>query len=434
MTHTVESDLATHLSSETDRMPRGALTMVWWSLCSAMFYLFLGATLALNFGTRNAIIGTLLGVVGMSVLGFIFSRYAIRSGKSCYLLSQELFGTIGSALASLIFFVTAMYYAVFESSVVAIAASKVIGVSYGVACVVIVLYSVPLVAGSVQHWLDKINGLLLPIYVCGLVLAIYMATQKYGYSGAWLSLGPPEGASPTGWWNCFLAYFGQHLLMMCTLDIGRFGRVKDTHYHGVVGFGLAFYVMAFLVNALVGIYLVGSAGLTDVSETVVMDVCLTVMGGTLGLLFVWVTQTRINTANYFLSATNMQAFLVQTSRIKLPKLLCAAIVGAVVLIVMMSTNVFVYLLVALSYQGIILTAWTGVALAYILMDRTGLDGRIVQPEVPTFSKRGLAAWTIGTFAGLLLMATQGLAATLSIPVTLTLAFSVYRFYPGQGAT
>lgn len=84
------SDIATQVVGDNDRIPRRALTMVWFSVCSALFYLLLGATLALKFGTRNALIGTVLGVIALSVLAFPFSRHAIRSGQSCYLLSREI--------------------------------------------------------------------------------------------------------------------------------------------------------------------------------------------------------------------------------------------------------------------------------------------------------------------------------------------------------
>jgi hypothetical protein len=33
----------------------------------------------------------------------------------------------------------------------------------------VVLYSVPLIFGSVQNWMDKLNGVLLPFYLIGLV-------------------------------------------------------------------------------------------------------------------------------------------------------------------------------------------------------------------------------------------------------------------------
>jgi purine-cytosine permease-like protein len=418
------SDTATQLVSSADRMSAGSLTMVWWSLCSAMFYLFLGATLALTFGTTNALTGAVVGAVAMSVLGYLFARYAIRSGRSCYLLSRELFGTAGASLATLIFAVTAVYYALFESSVVAVAAAKVIPrLGYVSACVLIVGYSVLLVTGSIQQWLDKLNGVLLPVYLLGLAATVVLAIRQYGYSNAWLTIGPPA-TTPYGWWICSMAYFGLQLLMMCTLDFARFGRTADTGYLGLFAFGLPFYVVAFLVNSLVGIFLAAEASLANVSETVVMDVCLAVLGGPPGLFFVWATQTRINTANYFLSATNVQAFLRDIARIRVPRLLSAMIVGALVLAFLLSTNVLKYILVAVNYQAVILTAWVGVALAYIVGDRRKPATHATTdapPQPPVFSARGLAAWAVSAGSGLILVSAGGALTTFSVPVTLSVA-------------
>jgi hypothetical protein len=235
-----------------------------------------------------------------------------------------------------------------------------------------------------------------------------------------------------------MAYFGLQLLMMCTLDFARFGRTADNGYLGLFAFGLPFYVIAFLFNAVVGIFLAAEAGLANVSETVVMDVCLAVLGGPVGLFFVWATQTRINTANYFLSATNVQAFFRDIARIRLPRVLCAVIVGALVLAFLLSTNVLKYILIAVNYQAVILTAWVGVALAYILR-----QGRSSQVDVaaganmsageagasnsqpPVFSATGLIAWTASAAIGLATVHAGGGIATLSVPVTLAVAVLGY---------
>lgn len=112
------------------------------------------------------------------------------------LFSRRLFGTSGAALATLIFFATAIYYAVFEGAVMSVAAHHLYpAVPYWLVALVVVIYSVLLIFGSVQRWLDKFNGVLLPFYLLGLLLAVVMATQEYGYSDAWLSFGPPEGPS-----------------------------------------------------------------------------------------------------------------------------------------------------------------------------------------------------------------------------------------------
>ena len=103
------------------RMGRLSLTMAWWAVCSAMFYIVVGASLALSYGTRNALIGMLLSVLSYGLVNTVLSRFAMRSGLSVALFSRLLFGSTGACLATLIFFSTAIYYAVFEGSVIAVA-------------------------------------------------------------------------------------------------------------------------------------------------------------------------------------------------------------------------------------------------------------------------------------------------------------------------
>jgi len=103
------------------RLSRGLLTMAWWGICSAMFYLVVGAALAMGFGTRNAIIGLLLSVICYGAINAVISRHAIASGLSVAQFSRRLFGRAGAALATLLFSATAIYYAAFEGSVMAVA-------------------------------------------------------------------------------------------------------------------------------------------------------------------------------------------------------------------------------------------------------------------------------------------------------------------------
>jgi Na+(H+)/acetate symporter ActP len=73
-----------------------------------------------------------------------------------------------------------------------------------------------------------------------------------------------------------------------------------------------------------------------------------------GLLFVWATQTRINTANYYLATLNMQAFFGHFG-VRGSYLLWALVVGVIVYGLMLAEG-FAYLLKALAYQGIFVVA------------------------------------------------------------------------------
>ncbi|TBV09284.1 purine-cytosine permease family protein [Phytopseudomonas dryadis] len=400
--------------SQESRMGRFSLTMAWWAVCSAVFYIVVGASLAISYGTINAIIGMMLSVVSYGIINAILSRHAIRSGESVALFSRRLFGSSGAGLATLIFFTTAIYYAVFEGSVIALAVHELFpSITYTMASLIVVLYSVPLVLGSVQRWLDKFNCVLLPIYLGGLFICIALSLYEYGYQPSWLTLGP-DAPVANGWWHCFTYYMGVWVLMLYTYDYARFGKPEDAQYHGRWNFGMPFYLVTFSLNGVAGIYLVASIPHQgELSEISVVMAILKLMG-LAGLLFVWATQTRINTANYYLATINMQSFFTKFG-VKIDYVGWAIIVGVIVFGLMLA-DVFSYLLKALAYQGIFVVAWVGVALAYIAADRHS-------QALVAFDSKGLTAWFGATLAGLVLMSSDW--SSLSAPATAVASFTLH---------
>ncbi|MBL1377854.1 purine-cytosine permease family protein [Zobellella iuensis] len=290
-------------------MSRFGLTMAWWSVCSAMFWLVVAATLAIHYGTLNTLIGLGLSTLCYALINAVLSRHAIRTGLSVGLFSQTLLGRSGAALATLIFFATALYYGVFEGSVIAVAIQGYFpALSLNQAYLLVVLYSVPLVLGSVQRWLDKLNGVLLPFYLLGLA-AVLMTLNSHGYSHAWLELGPQGEAPADGWWRCFSYFMGVWILMMYTWDYARLGRQEDADDHARINFGLPFYVFTFVLNGVAGIFLAASIPTEGPVTEVSVALALLKLMGFWGLAFVWVSQTRINTANFYLATVNLQSCL-----------------------------------------------------------------------------------------------------------------------------
>lgn len=415
---------------DSHRMSKGSLTMAWWGICSAMFWLVVSATLAMSFGTANAIIGLVLSVITYAVINGVISRYAIKTGLCVALFSRVLFGRTGSALATLIFFATATYYSVFEGSVIAIAIHQYVSqLSLNQAYLLVVLYSVPLIFGRVQSWMDKLNGALLPFYLIGLVALVVMTVAEYGYSSAWLEMGPADGPVENGWWNCFTYFMGVWILMMYTWDYARYGRKEDAQYHSRFNFGLPFYTFTFLINGVIGIFVAGTiptpGGVTEVS--VVMAIIE--LMGIWGLIFVWVSQTRINSANFFMAATNMQAFFARLGLANVPYLVWAIAVGALVY-TLMRLNVFDYILQALAYQSIFVVAWVAIALAHIVSPRyTQLfEGKVeyALDRVSAFNPCGLGAWFFAAGLGILLLNSDNpTLATFSAPLAFFSAFGAY---------
>jgi len=366
-------DYTMHVVPLSWRAGKKSLSMSWYSLVSGMFYLVTAATLAAVVGTVDTLIGIVLACAVYGFLGYVTSKYATETGLTVALVSQRLFGANGSIVAPLILAATAMYYAVFESSMIAHAFHAYFGaldirIWYAIA----VAMNLPLVIGGIRRWMDKYNAVLLPIYWLGLLLVVVLASQKVDTAG-WLTHMPastPELAAP-GWLYAFFVYLGVLVLIMFTLDFARFGKVEDVKFNGTNTFGPVFYAFCYLGNGLLGIYIAYAAGLSgSISAEAIVEFIITLMGGW-GLLLVWVTQARINTANFYVASTNMEDLWTKLFRRKISRVGSVLICGAIIYLFML-TDVLSYLLVALAWQGAFIASWVAILLVHVILDKDKL--------------------------------------------------------------
>jgi cytosine permease len=214
-------------------------------------------------------------------------------------------------------------------------------------------------------------------------------------------------------------------MMMCTFDFARFGKPEDEEYHAIFNFGAPFYALTYLVNGVIGIFLVQTIPVDGPLSEVSVVKALIVMMGIFGLLFVWISQTRINTTNFYLSTVNMQSFFRLTLKLNWPKYVWAMIVGVIVYFIMLA-DIFQFLLVALAYQGIFVVAWVGVALAYILCEQyDGTEGAKPDEEFPAYYAPGMIAWFGAVALGIGLLALPGWEL-FSAPATAIGSFVLFR--------
>lgn len=410
------------------RMPKINLMMAWWAVCSAIFYMVVAAAMARSYGTTNALIGIVLTMVAYGVINGVISRYSMKTGLTVALFSKVLFGHVGAVVATLIFFATALYYAVFEGYVMALVLSEWSGaLPMAVSTAIVVALGVALIFGSVQHWLDKFNGVLLPVYVVGMLIAVGMAVAEFGYPTGWLTRVPEGGASSWGWLQTFAYYMGVWVLMMFTFDYARFGRQEDSKFHTRVTFGIPFYAMTFLFSGIVGILLDSMIPTDGLSEASVVLGLLELMGVG-GLLLVWVTQSRINTANFYLATVNFESFIRKVTGLQMSKIVAGCAIGVIAYVLMMA-DVFSYILQALAYQGVFVVAWVGVALAHILsrtyQDRFNGHVELDNAYIPAFNPCGLIAWCGATLVGIVIMHLPAVAG-FSAPATFVFAYIIYE--------
>lgn len=76
-------------TSNSTRMSRGSLTMAWYGLVSAMFFVYIGAALAQAYGTRDALIGLGLTILSYGLINRVLAGYALRNGLTVAQFSRS---------------------------------------------------------------------------------------------------------------------------------------------------------------------------------------------------------------------------------------------------------------------------------------------------------------------------------------------------------
>lgn len=372
-------DYSRHVVPLAARSSRWSLAMSSWSVLSALFYLYISVAVAQAVGTRSALIGIMLSIAFYGVVNYLICQRSIKSGLSVALLSRSVFGGAGAVISSLIFAVTAIYYAVFEGSIIAVAFQQYFAPESDIRWwyLLVVAYAVPLVLGGIQLWMDKLNGALLPLYVGGLLVIVIMAGTRFGFSTDFLNIEPSLEISMPGWLWAFIVYLGICVNMMVTAEFSRFGKPEDANFHGLFTFGPVFYFALYAVNGVAGIFIMDTVfpGL-EASEQGIAEAVLKA-SGLVGLLFILVSQTRINTANYYMASLNLAGFAARGLGIRLPRAVWVLVVGVCVYLLML-TNVFSYLLKALAWQGVAVTSWVAILLTHYALNSNG-EGNEFRP-------------------------------------------------------
>lgn len=414
----LNEDYSLEAVPEEARVSRSQMTMSAWALLTAMVYLFYGALVAGLAGTQQAFIGMILTVVVYSLINGVLSGWGIRSGLNSVLMSRRVFGVVGAAVTALLIAANTLYYAVFEGSVVSVALLQQTGVGdIKLWYVIVVVGMLPLMLGSVQTWMAKINGLLLPLYVVGIVALLIAATVQHGASSAWWEFPgiiPPEARVIPGWLLTFVLYMGIFLNMPATLEFSRFGRREDSRWHQTVTFGWVFNVIFFLVNGMAGAYLVQTVIPTHhVTDSVGVVTAIISTLGVWGVLFVLITQIRIQTANFYLSSSNWQRFAAILFGVRISRRIWVGIVSAAALALML-TDVFSYLQDALTYQGVFMVTWVGVIIThYALTPADRVEGPEYRADrLPRYTF-GLGVWVVSSAIGVVLIQLDQQLPTLS---------------------
>ena len=442
----IADDYSAHVVPDSARVPRWQLTMSAWSILSAMVWLFYGALVASLYGTKDAIIGIAIAVVLYSVATPVYAGWAAKTGLSSALLSRRMFGVVGSALIALLVAATTTYYTVFESSTLADALhvySGALTIRWWYLIVVVAI--VPLTLGRVQTWFAKLNSVLLPFFLAGIAATVIATIAKKG-AGTHPLLGPvghptgqlvnwltfpgvvPAAARPVpGWLLVVVLYLGLSLMLPVGIDFGRFSRAADVRFHKRLTLGFAFYLWTYGVNGVVGIYITQALLGVSTVEDGVVQASLDALG-LAGLLFIVITQARINSLNYYLSVLNWDRVLRVLTGRRLPRVAWVSLLSLVVFLLML-TNVFSYLQTAMTWQGICMISWVGIVATHMVGvpadRREGPEFRATRLPAVT---PAVAVWAAATALGIwLVQDTSAPAILTAMPAIVVFAVSVVLY-------
>lgn len=393
----LREEYTNHVVPPTVRLNKWTVFGGWSSIASAMAFVYFGVLSAIIAGVQQAFIGIILTVAVYSIIGSKAAKESMKWGMNSTLLSRDLFGFKGAALAPLLIAIAAIYYAVLEGSIIAIALQSFFGAwDIRVWYAVVIVGMLPLMLGSLQTWLGKLNGILLPVYFFGLVLAVIVAGLRFGWEGDWTAFRTAESGSVIpGWISVFVLYMGVWLLIPDTQDMARFAREDDANFHRRVTFSWAFYCLAFLFNGLVGVLIFALAAKGAGTETgVVQGVIRSI--GIVGLIVIIASQIRINSANLYFASISMERFIAHFSRKNLSRRTWVAVLLVVVL-GLMFTNPLSFIYLSLAWLGVLFVSWVGIMIVHWIVD-SGQEPEIRPSRLHAVAP-GFFAWLFSALLG-----------------------------------
>lgn len=287
----------------TQRWPIPAISLVLLGNATAMFFFSFGAqqTFLVGWPWLLLPIGYFFG--GAVLIGTVTMRVASREGLSQNLLSRGLgFGSRGSAVTSFIYAINYVYYFLFEGTIVTHAIALYFGVPIdsigGIGIFAVVgLFTLALVWRG-MYAMSLLQSWGFPIFIILLGISLWQLAAHHDPVG----VGGWHATGPVGWaamWNGLSLANGQMIFQgLMATDYGRFA-ARHIRYRGTASIMLMELVPMFTViflGAFIGASLLAGHGPSNAQDPGFMFVTLL---GALGVVFVFITQIRINVMNLY---------------------------------------------------------------------------------------------------------------------------------------
>lgn len=420
------SEYANHVVPVQRRISRWSLFSGWSAMSSAMAWVFYGALAASLAGVEQAMIGMVVAAVAHSVLSAISLKRGVNWGLNSLLIARELFGWRGAALAPAIILVVIIYFAAFESTVMAVALQSFFGVGdVRIWYAIVVVGMTPLMLGGMQTWFNKLNAWTLPIYFFGIIAAVIVAGFRFGWEGDFSAFEVHNTGGIPGWLTVFMLYVGVWAMIPDCQDIARFGRKEDLKFHQNVTFGAIFTLITFLFNGVAGILLAGlalSGG--ALSESGVVDGVVRSLG-VIGLIVIIVSQLRINSGNFYLASINWERLVGVFTTRNLKRTHWVLLTSGIVFISMFF-NLLSHVGVIMAWIGVFTVSWVGMMIVHLLIHGNNVP-EFRPARLHAFAP-GFLVWMLATAAGIIaLQLPQQFPLLSALAPLVSLAISVVLY-------
>ncbi len=354
------------------RWGAASLTGVMLGVATAMFFLAWGGQLATAYGTKNLFIGMVFGTVFIGGLAFLLARISSATGLDSDLITRGAgFGFMGSAVTSLIYSFNFLMFFAFEGTIMATAVhARFSSVPIWSLYLVIGLVFIPLTwwGLTVMNWVMWATT---PIYLAFLGWTIYLAATSTVRLPFWdytpdAATNPAAGPALLQVIASVLALISQATI---AADVGRFiPAARRTE--GAFAVGLVSQLLTFLGVTMLGAWFTLSfKGSTNPGEY------LATLMGIWGVLFVIVTQLRINVTNVYSGSLAYANFFCRVLHVT-PGRQYWVILTSVLGTALMFGGIFAHLTSVLTFEGVFVMAWVMAVVADITINKPlGLSPR-----------------------------------------------------------
>jgi purine-cytosine permease-like protein len=335
------------------RWGAASLTGVMLGVATAMFFLAWGGQLATEYGTVDTFIGMVFGTVFIGGLAFLLARISSATGLDSDLITRGSgFGFMGSAITSLIYSFNFLMFFAFEGTIMSTAVhDRWPGIPEWLLYLVIGLVFIPLTwwGMTVVNWLMWVT---IPIYLGFLGWTVYLAATSTTALPFW-SYEPAHPTSPAAGpalLQVLAAVLALTSQATIAADFGRFIPAKQ-RTRGAFAVGFVSQLLTFCCLTMLGAWFtLRFGGSTNPGAY------LATLMGVWGVLFVVVTQLRINVTNIYSGSLAYANFFCRVFHIT-PGRHYWVILTSACGTALMFGGIFNHLNAVLTFEGVFVMAW-----------------------------------------------------------------------------